>query len=413
MDFYPRWQALALDGLIEEEMILLVQGPRGVGKSTLLRGFAAGRAVEVIDFGDDQLLAVAAEDPAAYLDGRADPVLVDEFQRLPSLLRVAKQSVDRRPRRGAFVLTGSTTRLLPEGSESLAGRSHDLILWGLSQGELRGQRESFVDDLFDRPASLLAIRDAASDRSSYVRMVARGGFPEAIRRQREDARRRWFLDYAARVADRDLASLVRLREPRLLSRLLRSASARTAQILNVTDLASDLDTTRETIGAYLSLLESVFLLDRLPAYSRNLNARLARHPKLHVVDSGLAAALSNLDEGTMGRSARFGSLLETFVLGEVRKQLGWSSVVADAYHYRDRDGHEVDIVLEDSGGRVVGIEVKAGRAVGRADAGRLVHLASRLGEDFVHGVVLYTGSASIRLSDDARITAHPVSALWH
>ena len=389
----------------------MIAGPRAVGKTTLLRALGAAHDVPVIDLAQDEVLEVARDDPEGFLAGRAEPVLLDEFQRLPSLLRVMKRSVDRNRRTGAFVVTGSTTRLLPPGSETLTGRSHDMVLWGFSQGELLGQQERFVERLFDEPSTLLGHRSQL-DRAAYVAAVARGGFPEAIARDREDARRRWFAAYARRLADRDLAELVDLRQPRALSALLRVLAARTAQILNLSDVARDLSVGRELVRTYISLLEAVYVVSEVPAYSRNRTSRVARHPKLHVADSGLATALCRLSEQTLRRSPQFGSLLETFVVGEVTKQLSWSAMDIELFHYRHHNGPEVDLVLEAWDGRVVGIEVKAATAVNRADASGLRHLAAMLGPDFVHGVVLYTGTESIRLSDDARITAHPVSVLW-
>ena len=411
MSLLDRHLRAILEDRLLDEPVIVVQGPRGVGKTTTLELVAEQRGVDVINLADEETAAVGRAAPSDFLANRPEPVLIDEFQRLPGLLPVIKRSVDDRRRPGAFVLTGSTTRLMPRGSESLAGRSHEMTLWGFSQGELRGRREGFVDCVFDDPRSLLAYR-STDERSLYVEAVAQGGFPEAVARTREDARRRWQLDYARRIADRDLADLVSVRRPRLLTPLLRAAAARTAQTLNVTDLAEDLGAGRDIVDTYLSLLEAIYIVTRVPAFSRNLNARLARHPKIHVNDAGLATALCGLSAATLRRSTQFGPLLETFVIGEVTKQLGWSSAEADLFHYRDRDGHEVDLVLQSLDGRVVGIEVKAATSVDRSDARGLLHLADLLGPDFVHGVVLFTGRDSVRLSDDARITAHPVSVLW-
>lgn len=412
MELVPRWLQRVAAELLGEEPVILVQGPRAGGKTTMLRALASDRSVDLLDLSDDQVLSVAAQDPEGYLHGLAEPLIVDEYQRLPTLLGVVKRSVDQQPRPGAFILAGSVTgSLLPRGTETLAGRSHEMTLWGFSQGEIEGRRERFVDAAFDAPAALTGVRSHRS-RADYIPFVTRGGFPEAVRRERPAARRRWHLDYAARVADRDLAELVRLRQPAILRNVLRASAARTAQVLNVTDMAEDLGASRQVVSSYLELLERVFLCRPLPAFSRNLTSRIARHPKLHICDTGLGAALVNFDDALLRRHAALGPLLESFVVAELIKQLGWASREAAASHFRDRDGHEVDVVLKAADGSVVGVEVKAATSIGPPDLRGLRFLADRLGDDFVRGIVLYAGPASIQLGDDPRMLGVPIDALW-
>ena len=400
-----------LAALHAEEQVIVLQGPRAVGKTTMLRTFHNRFDGSYVDLADDIALGVARQDPAGYIDGLASPVLIDEFQRLPELVPVVKRTVDQRRTAGQFVLTGSTTSsLMPRGTETLTGRSHDLTVWGFSQGEIEGRFEDFITRAFEDPLSLRKIR-SVDDRGGYAHRIVRGGFPEAVRRERDAARHRWHLDYARRVVDRDLADLVRLRDPGLLRNVLRESSARTAQVTNLNDLANDLGATRQTVASYVELLERIFLVDRLPAWSRNFTARIARHPKLHVTDSGLCASLLNLSADALRRHPQMGPLLETFVVNELRKPLGWSSVRVEMFHFRHRDGHEVDIVLEDGDGRVVGIEVKSATSVEPSDVKGLRFLADGVGNDFVHGFVLYTGSTPIRLGNDA-FSAIPVSSLW-
>ena len=394
-----------------EEQVIVLQGPRAVGKTTLLRAFHEQIGGSLVDLADDIALGVARQDPAGYLDGLASPVLIDEFQRLPELVPVVKRTVDQRRVSGQFVLTGSTTSsLMPRGTETMTGRSHDLTVWGFSQGEIDGRFDDFIARAFEDPIGLRKTR-SGEDRAGYAHRIARGGFPEAVRRERGVARHRWHLDYARRVVDRDLADLVRLRAPGLLRNVLRESAARTAQVTNLNDLANDLAATRQTVASYIELLERIFLVDRLPAWSRNFSARVAKHPKLHVTDSGLATSLLNLNADGLRRHPQMGPLTETFVVNELRKQLGWSAVRVEMFHFRHRDGHEVDIVLEDSDGRVVAIEVKSATSVQPSDAKGLRFLADRLGTDFVHGFVLYAGATPIRLGDDA-FSAIPISALW-
>jgi uncharacterized protein len=401
-----------LQMLLQEEPVIMISGPRASGKTTLLREIQTLVGGTLIDLADDDVLATVGLDPAGYLHELPRPLLIDEYQRLPKILGVVKRLIDDNGQPGDVVLTGSATgAILPRGTETLAGRVHEMTLWGLSQGELRGVREQFIGAAFDQSHALIQKGLRAEIRSDYVAAVTRGGFPKAVEREREVARRRWLTDYVNRVIDRDLPALVSLRNPQLLGRLLRTSASRTAQVTNMTEVAQTLGTTPATVATYIDLLERVFLVERLPAFSRNLTSRISKHPKLHITDSGLAAALTHLDQTSLGRHPVFGAMLETFVVSELRKQIAWASTEVTMSHFRDRDGHEVDIILEDTAGRVIAIEVKAAVSVDGADVAGLRFLADRLGSDFLHGFVLYTGQATVRINDD-RFTATPVSSLW-
>jgi uncharacterized protein len=398
--------------LLAEEQVIVIQGPRAVGKTTTLRELQNNFGGSVVDLADDAALRVARQDPAGYVQGLNAPVLIDEFQRLPELVSVVKRAVDQTRLPGQFVLTGSTTSaLLPKGTETLAGRSHDITLWGFSQGEMDGVEEDFLVRAFAEPQQFWGRPRSLETRSSYVERITRGGFPEAVRRERESARHRWHLDYAKRVVERDLVELVRLRSPMLLRGVLKASAARTAQITNLTDLGDELGAGRQMVTTYVELLERVFLVDRLPAWSRNFSARISKHPKLHVTDSGLAASLLNLGSVALKRHPMVGALMESFVVNELRKQQSWATNPVEMFHFRHRDGHEVDIILEDLNGQIIGIEVKSASSVDSGDIQGLRFLADRLGGSFRHGFVLYTGDASVRLGDD-RFSAIPISSLW-
>jgi uncharacterized protein len=409
---YRRHLAAVTEQLVSEEPVILIGGPRASGKTTLVRELARKKGVEVLDLSDDRELELARQDVAGYLAERPAPIIIDEYQRLPELLGAVKRAVDRDRRPGAFVLTGSTTgELLPRGTETLTGRVHRMVLWGLSHGEVLGRRESFIELAFAQPERLRRHRDAVTTRADYGRLVARGGFPAAVQREREVARRRWHRGYAESVIERDLAELVSLRQPAIFSQTLKSCAARTAQVTNLSDVANDLGAGRDAVRNYLELLERIFLVRRLPPLSGNLNARLSHHPKLHLTDSGLAVSLSGVDPEKLARTAEFGAFLETFVATELLKQLGWTASEVSLSYYRDRDGHEVDLVLERLDGQVVAIEVKSANFIEGKDVKNLRYLADRLGADFRHGFVLYTGASGTRLEDD-RFSAIPISALW-
>jgi hypothetical protein len=249
------------------------------------------------------------------------------------------------------------------------------------------------------------------DYQDGLQPVCRGGFPEAQHRSAA-GRRNWFASYVDTVTRKDVPEISRIRQAKALKRVLRLLAARTAGESNVASLARDLGMPRSTVDGHLPLLETVYLTWEVPAWSRNLSAKVVKHPKVHILDAGLAAHLLGVDpEGlSLPSSPAAGRLLETFAAGELARQRTWSAQPFDLHHLRDRDGMEVDLVLAGPDGRVAGVEVKAARSLGGADARSLAWMRDRLGADFVQGVVLYTGEEVLPLGD--RLTALPLSALW-
>lgn len=409
---YPRAARALLEASLDAFRVVLVAGPRQAGKTTLVREVCEARGGTFVSLDDATTLRSARADPVGFLE-RGRPLTIDEVQRGGDrLLRAIKADVDRRDDRGTFLLTGSTRFLsVPTLSESLAGRIDLFDLWPLSQGELRGRRDAFVERLFAGPRSLRSIRPESIDRAGVFGLACRGGFPEAVRQPRP-ARRRWFAAYVRTVSQRDAAEFSRIRRLEDLPRLLKLLAARTAQEVNVEEMSRELGIPRTTLSSYLVALETIYAWIRLPAWSRNLSAKVVRHPKGHVSDSGLAAHLLGVSPEALASpdAIAAGPLLETFVVGELVRQRGWSEVAHELHHFRDRGGSEVDVVVEAEDGRVAAVEVKAAASVDERDFRGIDLLRERLGKAFVHGVVLYTGS-DVHPFGDQR-TAMPVSALW-
>jgi predicted AAA+ superfamily ATPase len=406
---YPRFVADRVREALADTPVVAVNGARQVGKSTLVTELIdRSPSTRIVTLDDETQLNAARADPATFV--RQDGLLViDEAQRAPVLLPAIKADVDRNRRPGRFLLTGST-RLLstPEMSASLAGRVEIIDLWPLSQGELTGRRDRFVDALLAWDPSIF--RDSAMHREDYMELVCAGGFPEPLGRS---GRRRhaWFANYATTVVERMVADVADIDRLSTMPALLRLCAARTANELNVQDIARDLGLPPRTVSNYLTHLQTVFLIHLVPAWSRNLTSKVAHRPKLALVDSGLAAHLVRADAAALSDpTAPAGPLVETFVVNELRKQLGWSDNVADLYHFRDRGGAEVDIVIEAHDGRVAGVEVKASAVARQEDFRGLRLLESRLGDRFAGGVVLYTGPQAA--SFGARLAAVPLAALW-
>jgi hypothetical protein len=401
---------------LAEEPVVILTGPRTVGKSTLLAGLARGLDRPVFDLDRPDTRAAATTDPGFLISGPA-PVLIDGFQHAPELLDAIKAELNQDTRPGRFVLTGSTRyTLLPQAAQSLTGRAHVLNVLPLSQGELHGHRELFIDLLWREPERLPTISAGRNcTRDEYVNRILAGGFPMVLQRQTTRARTSWFADYVDLVVMRDVLDMSRVRQREALPRLLRQLAAQTGQLLNVTKAGQATGLESSTANRYATLLEAAFMVQRLPAWGETLGKRLAVHPKVHIIDSGLAGWLLGLSAAKVNSRApaaltEFGHLVETFAVGEILKQVSWSDEVTTASHFRTESGDEVDLVLETWDGRVAGFEIKAGTRIKDPDLNGLRLLRDRLGDRFVAGFVLNLGELAYRKED--RIAIMPLCALW-
>ena len=392
-------------------MTLLV-GARQTGKSTLALAVAAQQhPSRYLTLDDAPVLAAASGDPVGFLTGLQGDVVLDEVQLAPELFRSLKAAVDRDRRPGRFLLTGSAqVLLLPRLSESLAGRMEVLTLWPLSQREIEGGVGSFVDAAFGT-APLSSLPAPGTDLEDVCSRVAAGGYPEV--RTLRGARRRsaWFASYVTTILRRDVRDIANVEGLVTMPSLLSLLAARSSGLMNVSELSRSAGIKLTTLNRYLSLLETVFLIRRLPAWSPNVGKRLVKSPKLHFVDTGLAAHLLGVDErGLMASPQALGPLLETFVVNELEKDLGWAGTQARLFHFRSAERREVDVVIEDRSGRVVGVEVRASATPTQSDFDGLRALQSLLGRRFVRGVVLHLGDARLPFGDG--LEAAPLSSLW-
>lgn len=406
---YPRFCVERLIDALADTPVVAVNGARQVGKSTLVTTLLdRSPSAIVVTLDDLSQRQAASADPRSFVD-RSAQLIIDEVQRVPELLPAIKAAVDRDRRPGRFILTGSTRLLsIAEVSESLPGRVEIVDLAPLSQGEIERSREGFIDALFAWDATLSV--GSNLDKADYFERLCAGGFPEPLARSGR-RRQAWFANYATTVVERMVADIADVQRLAAMPQLLQLCAARTSAVLNTRNLADDLGLPYRTVGSYLAHLRAVFLVTLLPAWSRNLTSKVAHRPKIHLADSGLAAHLVDMDPLTLAESAApGGAVLETFVVAEVLKQLGWSAIDASAYHFRDRGGAEVDLVLEARNGAVAGVEVKASSTVRSSDFRGLRLLAERLGHQFAGGVVLYTGPDPVPFGE--RLLALPVSALW-
>lgn len=405
----PRHAAVQVNAALADTRVVLISGARQAGKSTLVRVLAGDRLAERHDLDRAQDRAAAATDPVGFV-GFAELLVIDEIQRVPELLLAIKAAVDEDPRPGRYLLTGSSRLFgMVAAPDALPGRMETIELWPFSQGELDGEPDGFVDAVFTVGADLRHESDVT--RADYAARIVRGGLPEAAARADPRRRQRFFDAYIQALIDRDVRQLSDIQHKGELRKLIRLLAARSATIIAANSLESALGLSRPTIARYLQALEEIFLIKRIPGWSRNLGTRATGAAKLIFVDSGIAANELATDARALLRpGAPFGPMLESFVLSELSRQLTWSEQLVELYHYRDQSQYEVDAVLENRSGQVVGVEVKAASTVGPDDFRGLRRLADRLGDDFIAGVVLYTGTSTLPFGD--RLRALPVSALW-
>ena len=412
---------------------VLVHGPRQCGKTTLARSVGGPMGYSCVSFDDDVARRTAAADPAGFVFDLPERVVLDEVQRVPGLFAVLKTAIDRRRMPGRFILTGSSNVLLvPKLSDSLAGRMHVTRLHPLSQAEQARQvpatvepardqvapaepgggclprfGSEFLDALFDGGHSFQAVERLGADLAD--RIVA-GGYPAALVRPRGRWRTEWYRSYVETIVARDVRDLARIRHFDALPKLLSVAAAATAQLFNATKLASTFGVSRVTIGDYVALLERVFLLERLQPWHGSRLKRLVKTPKLHLGDTGLACAILGMNAASLAAErVLLGQLLETFVYQELRRTASGHAEPHSFHHYRDKDGAEVDIVIE-RGRSLAGVEVKAAASVNHADFRGLRKLQKTLGPRFVGGVVLYDGELGVPFGKGLR--AVPLRGLW-
>jgi len=406
---YRRNAEVEVAAALADTRVVFIAGPRQCGKSTLAQAFAAnGR--EYLSLDDPAVLDQARADPMAFA-ARAShhPLAIDEVQRLPELFPAIKLNVDRDPRPGRFLLTGSANYpALPRVHESLAGRIEVVPLGPLSQGEVEGVRECFIDRLFgeddpDLPPSTLG-------RDAYITRAATGGYPELLARS-GGRRSRWFASYVDSLIQRDLRDIASVEHVVAVPGLLRLVAARSGDLANVLNISRDLQLPNSTVKRYLSLLEVLYLLQPLRPWSANLSTRLTRSPKFYLADPGLTAYLVDAVETRVARYPELaGTLVEAFVVAEVRRQLAWSDLRPTTWFFRTQSGVEVDLLLEARDGRVAAIEVKAAARLERRDTRGLEFLREHLGDRFVRGLVLYTGQHTLPAGD--RTWVMPIDALW-
>lgn len=415
VDYVRRHLEATLEDSLRAARVVVLHGARQSGKTTLARQVAQRRGGSYVTLDDDASRLAALDDPMAYLSGLAAPAVVDEVQLGGDrVVRAVKRLVDESDERGRFLLTGSTNFLsVPAISESLAGRARILRLFPFSQAELDRSAPADLAAWFDR-CEVEPPREA-EDRAQYMSRLCRGGFPEAVALTPQ-RRQGWHSSYLETVIQRDITELGDIRRADALVDLVRWLAANTAGELNVEAACGQLGIDRSTFDRYFAWLRTVFMVHTVPAWSRKHAARVARRPKLHFADTGMAAALLGIDADALAwpTSTVAGPLLETFAVNELAQRAA-STAGMRIHHMRDYDGHETDIVLERPDGAIAAVEVKATDSPGENHLKPLRWLRDRLDRaapgTFRIGVLLHTGPHCHPAGD--RLWLAPINTLWN
>lgn len=400
---------------LTEEPVVVLNGPRTVGKSTLLGQLARHLGRPVIDCDDPATRSVVRADPARFVEAD-QTVLIDEYQHVPELLDAIKAQLNQDLRPGRYVLAGSTRyATVPEAAQALTGRVDIIPVLPLSQGEINETRETFIAGLLAGAGAEVASREEPTTRDDYAVRSTSGGMPVALRRPAGSSRSRWYSNYVNLVIDKDVLDISRVRQREMLPKLMRLLAARSGQVLNMAAIGGAAGLEKSTAENYIKLLEAVYLVHRLPAWGTTLGSRITRHPKVHLVDSGVMAWMLSLTPqkiavGEPSVLTEYGHLLETFAVGEILKQASWSESPVTIGHFRTETGDEVDLTLERDDGQVIAFEIKAGSRISSVDLRGLRHLKERLGSQLEEAIVLYTGVHAY--THDGWIKVLPLDRLW-
>ena len=409
---HPRHIAPLLAESLSDTPVVVINGARQSGKSTLAQGVSADKAKSrrYLTLDDAVVLNAAKSDPAGFIQGLQGPVTLDEVQRVPELFLPIKAAVDRDRQPGRFLLTGSAdVMLLPGIADSLAGRMAVLTLWPLSSAEVGGSATLnradalFSDDLF-------GLNLPPCDKDALMAQWLGGGFPDALARSNAPRRAAWFDAYVQAILQRDLRDLANIEQLTEIPNLLHLLATRSATLLNFAELSRTAGMAQTSLKRYFALLEMLFLVVRLPSWQRNPSKRWVKAPKVFLPDSGLLCHLMATTAERMNAQPNLlGAVAETWVLSELLKHVAFTQEGLTLWHYRTQTHIEVDFILENRAGQICGIEVKASTTVDSKDFKGLRHLQETEPAIFQRGIVLYAGRELVPFGD--QLWAVPMS-VW-
>lgn len=408
-NLYARWQKDNVIAAMKTRRVVFLSGSRQCGKTTLAKQLT-GPQIAFRTLDDIGMRQLAEADPHDFLTHSGRTLIIDEIQRVPNLLPAIKKMVDENTRPGQFLLTGSANiQALPEVQESLAGRITTVHLRPLTQGELIGTKPSFLSKAFQQ--SFKKKKHSSYGRKAVLAMAIAGGFPEAIKLN-EVERRKWHKDYIGALLKRDLQEIARINRQSALQKLVEILAAWSSKYMDISAIGSGLSIRRATIESYLNALMTLYLVESVSPWTDTDYSRVGKRAKLFMTDCGLMASILRWRMNQVELDAdRAGKLIETFVFNEIAAQIDASPGEYELFHYRDREQHEIDFLIEREDHALLGIEVKAGAAISHSDFRHLKWFRDNIANDRPFtGIVLYTGELAGSMGDN--LWAVPIGALW-
>ena len=417
MTYIPRDIEKYLQECLIDTPVAVITGPRQSGKTTLARHLLEMPELEsgsYLTLDDENILSVARNDPIGLLRNQPRPVIVDEIQRTPELIRTIKLLVDEDRQSGSFILTGSANLMtLPTLADSLAGRAEFVTLYPFRRSELLKQvspdnqsRDDIIHQLLSpefepNPSSLL-------DYDEVISTIVRGGYPE-VQRRSPGRRTRWHRSYADAIVRRDIKEVFQLQKLDEMAQLLKLLASISSETLNYASLGKSVQMDNKSVQKYVSALENLYMVKRIPGWHRNELKRAIKQAKIHFVDTGLLCAVRGINETSIQSDRNLmGSLMETWVCSELLKAITVSEQDCQLFHYRDKNRREVDFILSGHNGQATGIEVKAGMTIKRemfAAQEMLIEAGS-----IQRGVIVYNGDRVLPFSDS--LMAIPAGCLF-
>ena len=407
---YNRFILQPIREALEDTSVIVINGARQTGKSTLCHQLIDSQVINarMVTFDDPTTLAAAQSDPLGFLEELGDQVILDEIQRAPDLYLSIKKLVDMDRKGKRFILTGSADVMtLPKVADSLAGRIEILNLWPLSQGELTNTIPAFLSALTSQESKF---KREPTPWRDLVHHIAVGGYPEANAREKESRRSKWFESYLLAVMQKDIRDIAKIEGLTQIPNVLQLISTRVGSTINMSDIARLSGIKNTTLQRYTSLLEKVFLIVKVPAWTPNAEGQFVKSPKIYLNDTGLLCHLrGENEESLLVDKSMAGAFMENYVVMEIIKQLSWSDQFLQVYHFSMHKGAEVVIVLEDRKKQLYGIEIKAASTLKEKDFKGLQRLSKLAKNKFKKGIVLYTGQEVLKFGDN--LLAVPISNL--
>lgn len=409
---YQRYIANPITEALKDTPVILINGARQTGKSTLCRQLVEEGNFDgqIMTMDDPTTLTAAQTDPLGFLQDLSSHAIIDEIQRAPELFLSIKKLVDENRKGRRLILTGSADVMtLPQVADSLAGRIEIHNLWPLSQTEILGRRSKFLSTLI---ATDGRFQSHKHNWKGIIEAIRAGGYPEALQRETEGRKAKWFESYIGAVLQKDIRNLANIEGLTQLPNILQFIGTRVGSTVNLSDIARLSGVKNTTLQRYMALLEHVFLILKIPAWTPNIEGQFVKSPKIFLNDTGLLCHLRGESvDSLMANRTTVGAFLENFIVMEIIKQLSWSDLFLKPYHFSVHSGAEVDLVLEDRKKQLYGIEIKSTASVGQNDFKGLKRLSEIAGKKFQRGIVLYGGEHMVGGFGE-NLQAVPLSAVW-